>query len=187
MLDHRMNYINADGDMDAITIEELQAIERTGRCSWQRYSIAPTVWYPHRAKMSALVMAMDERPEPSEPGERPVQHPPPPPVPERPVVIDDGWVHWKGDRVAMCSEERVLRGVSRKNFIALDGDPMRCPECIKRLEAMAGEGMPWMDWEVKLLMDEWPYAGRRKLVMERLGRSYYACRSKHYKEREYLG
>ena len=59
----------------AITAEEVEAIERTGRSSWQQYASIPTQWPGERF---AVLPLMEGRPGATEPGEFPTQRAQPP-------------------------------------------------------------------------------------------------------------
>lgn len=39
-----MTYVNHNGELDLMSDQEAQAIERSGRCSWQEYAAEPSAW-----------------------------------------------------------------------------------------------------------------------------------------------
>ena len=63
-----LSFTNAEGKADFLYEDELQAVEITGRSTWQDYRRYPTTWPQQHVQVLSL---MERRPGAVEPGKRP--------------------------------------------------------------------------------------------------------------------
>ena len=117
-----MNYLYLDntGRMTWMMSDEADAIERSGRCTWQDYANTPTEYITQRWQLQV----MHSRPGRSEPGVRPVHKPP--------YVFKDELermrYHWDEARCGPVMRSRRSKVLTKGQFAKAKN---RCKYCLK--------------------------------------------------------
>ncbi len=87
-----MTYTDLDGNEHTISIEEVAAIERSGRCTLEEWVTVPTQWYT----LAVPVVEMAARPGQTEPGQSSTDMVPSPGVSVSPWRMPSkGLIHWQ--------------------------------------------------------------------------------------------
>jgi hypothetical protein len=159
--------------MDA---DEVAAIERSGRSTWQEYAMTPAVYAEHGRPWEV----MNDRPGQTAEAQRVEQVPS-----KRWKPFEDstmGIIHCSAFTGTLCGLSRIQGILGQQDFFAATGHYRVCPKCAEEYRAMIGSAGGWARLQGMVLARWWPYPSMRHKITKALGRSYKACQTR-YRER----
>ena len=149
-----MNYMNASGKPDTLSMDELEAVERSGRSNWENYAHTPSEW---TGALHHPVPLMKRRPGRTYPPEFPRTH-----------------KRWEP------FELRLLRSDTKPGRLSATLQRPREEILLKRL-ALRSHSASWSQWEVELVLRYWHRPEKRNMVTAETKRTHAACTTMHYK------
>ena len=176
-----MNYIYLapDGRYDAVSTEEVEAVERSGRSSWQSYALTPSTW-PEPS--SAVVPLMEGRPGAVEPWVRPVEGVLNFGAQRTWEEMEKGVIHWQSAGRAVCDGKWHSGAMyGSKLFKTMLTHPRVCARCEELYGILRREGLSWQEWEDEVLLRLWPHVHRRQEVCHSTERTYNSCRKRYWR------
>jgi hypothetical protein len=174
-----IHYTNADGYVDTITQEEVDAIERSGRSSWQEYIGMPAGYVLRRS----IVTEMGGRPGandggPVEPQLRPGRR-------WKPLdQMKKGVIHCRINGKTLCTGKQRRDAFDVDGFRAALGHERVCQHCARVYYQQWTHGRRWTEEDVERLMRLWPDYRQRKRLVNELRRTYAACNTRYRDEQE---
>jgi hypothetical protein len=166
-------FTNHAGDRDYMSKAEMDAVEKTGRCSVEKYAHTPTEWVSQDYK----VLALHARPGQVEPGTRPPHFY----VPESKLAktfdqMEKGSIHWKSHGRSVCdNSNRAGAMYAGPEFARLSASERRCVACGELYATLTREGMKWSVADVILLKRMWKHWDKREDCARMLKRTVQSC------------
>jgi hypothetical protein len=165
---------NAQGEQDVLSLGELDAVEITGRCSWQEYLRYATQWPSVTVPVDSL---MDARPGQTTPGKYLAHVPLPVSVSAKTFdEMQKGGIHWKVNSRSACDSVFRPGGMfSGPQFARASSNARRCEACSDLYRTLVREGMKWSRDDVRTLRTMWKHFERREECARLLRRTFQSC------------
>ena len=172
--DNGLPFKNAQGEPDVLPLGELEAVERSGRSSWQEYGMEIGEWPGEQFAVESL---MEARPGQTIPGKYPAHLP----IIESPCAktfeaMQKGGIHWKVNARSACDNIARPGGMfSGPQFARASSNARRCEACSDLYRTLVREGMKWSRDDVRTLRTMWKHFEQRDECARLLRRTFQSC------------